>query len=172
LDYLEKNQNFSNDFEVLLALVKHNKNFIRSEYFRSRRYTIIDNYVRKFKMGKVIQNADNLVLVGNPYGMLMYTVGLNPEEDPTLNVEDGLATQCYTKRFVDGDYLAEFRSPFNGLNNMGYLHNVHHPLMDKYFDFGEMIIAVNCIHTDFQDRNNGLIMGRFYGNIVQKRFGE
>jgi hypothetical protein len=172
LDYLEKNQNFSNDFEVLLALVKHNKNFIRSEYFSSRRYTIIDNYVRKFKMGKVIQNADNLVLVGNPYGMLMYTVGLNPEEDPTLNVEDGLATQCYTKRFVDGDYLAEFRSPFNGLNNMGYLHNVHHPLMEKYFDFGEMIIAVNCIHTDFQDRNNGLIMGRFYGNIVQKRFGE
>jgi hypothetical protein len=55
---------------------------------------------------------------------------------------------------------------------MGYLHNVHHPLMDKYFDFGEMIIAVNCIHTDFEDRNNGLIMGRFYGNIVQKRFGE
>jgi hypothetical protein len=155
LDYLEMNKNFSNDFEVLIALVKQNREFIRSEYFRSRRYKIIENYIKSFRQGKIIQNADNLVLVGNPYGMLMYTVGLNPEEDPTLNVEDGVATQCYTNRFDDGEYLAEFRSPFNGLNNMGYLHNVKHPLMDKYFDFGEMIIAVNCIHTDFQSRNNG-----------------
>lgn len=156
LDYLEKNKNFSNDFEVLIALVNHNKEFIRSEYFRSRRYKIIENYINNFKRGKVIQNGDNLVIVGNPYGMLMHTVGLNPEEDPTLNVDSSNAIQCYTKRFSDGEYLAEFRSPFNGFNNMGYLHNIHHPLMDKYFDFGEMIIAVNMIHTDFQDRNNGL----------------
>ena len=39
---------------------------------------------------------------------------------------------------------------------MSYLHNHHHPYFDKYFDFGKLIIAVNMVHTDFQDRNNGL----------------
>ena len=38
---------------------------------------------------------------------------------------------------------------------MGYLHNVYHPKMKKYFNFGKQIIAVNMIETDFQDRNNG-----------------
>lgn len=29
-------------------------------------------YVLNFKSGKVIQNADNLVIVGSPYAMLLY----------------------------------------------------------------------------------------------------
>ena len=37
LEYLDKNKNFSNDFEVLVALVNQDREFLRSEYFRSRR---------------------------------------------------------------------------------------------------------------------------------------
>lgn len=154
LDYLEKNQNFSNDFEALLALVKWNPDFIYSEYFRERKIKIIETYILNFKTGKVIQNADNLVIVGNPYGMLMHTVGLNAEDDPTLRQEDH-AIQCWTPRFKDGEYLAEFRSPFNSKNNMGLLHNVYHEYFDKYFCFADQIVAVNLIKTFFQDRNNG-----------------
>ena len=154
LDYLRDNINFSNDYEVLIALCEQDPDFVRSEYFRSRKYEIMKAYMMNFKNGKVIQNADNLVIVGSPYAMLLHAVGADPLSDPTFQQEEG-CTQCYTGRFDVGEYLAEFRSPFNGKSNLGYLHNVTHEYLDKYFNLGSQIIAVNMIGTDFQDKNNG-----------------
>ena len=86
--------------------------------------------------------------------MLLHSVGRDPNDDPTFSVEDG-TIQCWTERFDDGEYLAEFRNPFNARNNLGYLHNVHHEYFDKYFKLGKLCIAVNLLGTDWQDRNNG-----------------
>lgn len=157
LGYLRKNINFSNDYEALIALCENNKDFVRSSYFRERKKSIIMSYVLNFKSGKIIQNADNLVIVGSPYAMLLYGATNNPDivdEDDTFSIED-LATQCYTSRFNDGEYLAEFRSPFNGKYNLGYLHNMHDQRFKKYFNFCDQIIAINMNGTDFQDKNNG-----------------
>lgn len=154
LDYLRRNTNFSNDFDVLVALYEQNPEFGRSEYFRERRRNIIKAYVWNLKNGRVIQNADNLVIVGSPYAMLLHSVGDDLFSDPTFKQEE-YAIQCWTSRFNNDEYLAEFRNPFNSRNNLGYLHNVHHEFFDRYFDFGELIIAVNMIGTDFQDKNNG-----------------
>ena len=86
--------------------------------------------------------------------MLLVAVGESESKDDTFTHEDG-TIQCYSERFNDGEYLACFRSPFNSKNNMGYLHNVYDERFKKYFKFGEQIIAINLINTDFQDRNNG-----------------
>lgn len=154
LDYLRHNNNYSNDYEVLVALCEHNPEFMRCDYFLERKSKIISRYLRDMKCGHIIQNADNLVIVGSPYAMLMHSVGEDCLQDPTFQLEDD-CIQCYTERFEDGEYLAEFRSPFNSRNNLGYLHNTYHPYWDKYFIFGKQIIAINLIGTDFQDRNNG-----------------
>ena len=157
LNYLKKNINFSNDFEALIDLCEHNPDFIRSSYFRERKKSIIMTYILNFKSGKIIQNADNLVIVGSPYAMLLYGATGDPniiDEDDTFETEH-LATQCYTTRFDNGEYLAEFRSPFNGKYNLGYLHNIYDDRFGKYFKFCDQIIAVNMNGTDFQDKNNG-----------------
>lgn len=155
LSYLRLNENFANDYKVLCDICSVNPDFIRSEYFRDRKYHIISDYVREFREGKVIQNADNLVIVGSPYAMLLHTVGEDVSLDDTFYTEQG-TVQCFTQRFNDGDYLASFRSPHNSRNNIGYLHNHYSDKMLRYFNFGEQIIAINMIHTDFQDRHNGL----------------
>lgn len=154
LNYLEKNITFSNDFDVLVALCKHNKDFVNSTYFRERKQNIINAYVLNLKNGHSIQNADNLTIVGSPYAMLLYSVGLDPFSDPTLVPEDG-CIQCYSERFEDGEYLASFRSPHNSLNNIGYLHNHYSSEMKKYFNLGKYCIAVNMNKTCFQNRHNG-----------------
>lgn len=154
LDYLKKNKNFANDYEVLLSLVNHYPDFIRSDYFRSRRWKIIQAYIFKFRNGEILQNADNLVIAGSPYAMLLHSVGQDIHKDDTFTGESG-TIQCYTERFDHDEYLACFRSPFNSKNNMGYLHNVYSEHMSRYFNLGPQIIAVNMIGTDFQDRNNG-----------------
>lgn len=157
LEYLQKNSNFSNDHEVLVALSKQNREFTRSEYFRERRKAIIKTYVRNMKTGKLIQNAENLVIVGSPYAMLLYGATGNKDsvdDDDTFQTETG-TIQCYTERFEVDRHLAFFRSPFNSKNNLTYLHNTCHEKLKKYFRFGKLILAVNMIGTDFQDRNNG-----------------
>ena len=154
LDFLEKNKNFANDFEVLIALYRHNSDFSKSAYFRERRQAIINSYVLNFKNGHSIQNADNLTIVGSPYALLLHSVNEDPFSDPTLRPEEG-TIQCYTERFEDGEYLAAFRSPHNSRNNIVYLHNKKHELLKKYFDLGNYCIAVNMIETDFQSRANG-----------------
>lgn len=154
LKYLDENKNFSNDFEVLVALCNQNKDFTRSDYFRKRKASIIENYVRGFKFGKVVQNADNLVFVGSPYAMLLYTVGEDVENDKTFTQEEN-AIQCFTQRFENNEYLACFRSPHNSKNNISYLHNVYSDEYFKYFDLGKQIIVLNVCHTDIQDRMNG-----------------
>lgn len=153
-DYLRKNNNFANDYEVLLALCKHNRDFVNSTYFRERRQAIVNAYVLNFKNGRSIQDADNLTIVGSPYAMLLHSVGEDPMSDPTLLPEDG-TIQCYTERFKDGEFIASFRSPHNSRNNIGYLHNVKHPLMQKYFELGQLCIAINSAGTDFCARHNG-----------------
>ena len=95
--------------------------------------------------------------------MLMHSVGLDPTNDPTFTQEEN-AVQCYTERFGDGEYLADFRSPHNSSNNIGYCHNVYHEYFKKYFTLGQQIIVVNLNGTDFQDRHNGLT----YWASVQK----
>lgn len=155
LEYLEKNKNFSNDYEVLIALCNQNREFVRSEYFRRRKEFIIRTYVLNMKTGKIIQNAENLVIVGSPYAMLLYAATgdeKSVDEDDTFFVEEN-SIQCYTERFDSNEYLAFFRSPFNSKNNLTYLHNVHYKNLKKYFNLGEQCVAVNMIGTDFQDRN-------------------
>ena len=158
LKFLKKNTNFSNDFDFLIDVCEHNPEFIRSSYFRERKSKIIESYVFGIKNGELIQNGDNLTIVGSPYAMLLYSATGNKDDvdgDPTFAVEEG-TIQCYTERFEDGEYLAFFRSPFNSKNNLLYFHNHYSDLMKKYFTFGQNVIAVNMNGTDTQDRGNGL----------------
>lgn len=165
MEYLEKNKNFSNDFEVLIALCKHNSEFCRSSYFRSRKKKIIESHVLNLKSGKIIQNAENLTVVGSPYAMLLYAATGNEnsvDNDNSFCIEDG-TIQCYAERFRNGEYLAFFRSPFNSKNNLLYLHNVHNDIFYKYFNFGKQVIAINMNGTDAQDRANGMDMDSDFG---------
>ena len=163
LDYLKRNANFSNDFDAILALVENNPEFVRSDYFRERKRRTINNYFTTVKAGKLIQKGDNLTIAGNLYGMLMYAVGLNPEDDPTFEHEDE-CVQCYTGLFDNDEHLAGFRSPLNSRNNINYFHNHDHEYFHRYFNLGQHIIVVNLVHTDTQARSNGLT----YRASVQK----
>lgn len=171
LKYLEKNKNFSNDYEVLIALCNQNYDFTRSSYFRRRKEYIVKNYVLNMKSGKIIQNAENLVVVGSPYAMLLYAATGNEnsvDDDDTFFIEDG-TIQCYTERFNSGEYLAFFRSPFNSQNNLSYLHNTYHKKLEKYFNLGRQCIAINMNGTDAQDRNNGMDMDSDSGYTTNQK---
>lgn len=172
--FLVRNATEVNHFEMLARLYDWNPEFANSKMWKIDKSSIINSYVGKLKKGKITVPGDNLTVCGNPYALLLYAVGEDWENDPTLQPEQGVI-QCYTRRFEDGEYLCGIRSPHNAPANTGYFKNVRHPLMEKYMDFSGNIIAVNCIKTDVQSRLNGMdskCQGRFWGNPVQKIIGE
>lgn len=152
--FLRKYANEVNHYEMLADLYAQNHDFGNSKFFRYEKKEIIKQYVFRMRKGKIMVNGDNLTVCGNPYALLLYSVGEDYEKDPTLMQEFG-SIQCYTKRFGNCEYLAAFRNPHNSPNNICYLHNVYSEEMDRYFAFSNNILAVNCIHTDIQDRANG-----------------
>ena len=134
-----------------MELCKQNPEFVRSSYFRRRKNDIIKSYILNFKSGKVIQNAENLVVVGSPYAMLLYSATGKEEfvdKDDTFFVEKGVI-QCYTERFNSGECLAFFRSPFNSRNNLLYLKNVWNKNLEKYFNFGKEELRHGNISHEF-----------------------
>lgn len=153
--FLRKYANEVNHYEMLADLYAQNHEFGNSTFFREEKKKIIFDYVYRLRKGKIIVNGDNLTVCGNPYALLLYSVGEDYNTDPTLKQENG-SIQCYTTRFNDNEFLAAFRNPHNSPNNICYLHNVHSDIMKKYFPFSNNIIAVNCIHTDIQSRANGM----------------
>ena len=140
---------------MLADLYNQNHDFGNSTFFREEKRKIIFDYVYKMRKGKILVNGDNLTVCGNPYGLLLYSVGEDFTKDDTLQKETG-CVQCYTTRFNNGEYLAAFRNPHNSPNNICYLHNVYSEKIERYFNFSQNILAVNCIETDIQDRANGM----------------
>lgn len=152
--FLRKYANEVNHYEMLADLYTHNKDFAESKWFREEKRKIISNYIHKLRKGKIFVEGDNLTLFGNPYALLLYSVGEDWENDLTFQKERGVI-QCYTPRFNSGEFLAGFRNPHNSPNNICYLHNVYSKEFERYFEFSNNIIAVNCIETDIQSRLNG-----------------
>ena len=152
--FLKKYKTEANHYEMIFALYEHNHDILKAQWFRRERYLILQAYIERLRSGKITINADNLTIFGNPYALLLYSIGDDWQNDPSLNYEPGVI-QCYTSRFEDGEYLCGIRNPHNSPNNICYLHNKYSEEWNKYFQFSDNILAVNCIHTDVQDRANG-----------------
>lgn len=156
-EFLRKNANEVNHFEMMAALYDWNNDIANTDWFRNEKKEIVRQYVQRLKSGKITVPGDNLTMCGNPYALLLYSVGEDWANDPTLATrsERNEGIEVYTKRFEDGERLCAIRSPNNSPNNLAYFVNRRHELMDKYFDFSQNIIAVNCLGTDIQSRLNG-----------------
>ena len=152
--FLRQNANEVNHYLMMADLYAHNKEFAKSRWFLNEKKKVINAFVFKLRNGKIFVEGDNLTLCGNPYALLLHSVGEDWRKDPTLVYEEG-TVQCYTPRFDDGEYLLGIRNPQNSPNNIVYLHNIKHPLMQKYFEFSQNIMALNNIETDVQSRLNG-----------------
>ena len=139
---------------MLADLYEWNPEFANSRMWKVDKSKIISQYVFRLRKGKIVAPGDNLTVCGNPYALLLHTVGEDWRTDPTMKPEEGVI-QCYTPKFADGEYLCGIRNPHNSANNIGYFKNVKHELMSKYFAFSNNIMAVNCIETDIQARMNG-----------------
>lgn len=156
LKYLNKTNNDFNINELLIELVRWNSDFLKTEFFRTKKSKDISDFVKDCKEGRLPQVGDNLTIMDNPIALLLKAIGdKNPLNEGCFEVmQDGV--QCYAPRFNEGERLAAFRSPHNSPNNIMHLYNVYPDKLVKYFpNIGQNVIVFNAIKTDTQARLSG-----------------
>lgn len=160
IEYLDTTKNDMNANQMLIDLYNRNNDIVGTELFRNYKKYQIRSWKDRLRAGKLLVNGDNLVIIGNPYTMLLHAVGQvkhinNVLDSDFVDESLGQGNTCYTTRFIDKEELALFRSPHNAQNNIYCAINTRSNIIDKYFNFTDNIIACNLINTDFQDRLNG-----------------
>lgn len=156
LEYLDRRKGNYNINELLLELIKWNPEFLKTEFYRTKKTKDISRLKNKyFKQGRLLQDADNLTIMDNPVALLIKAAGGDPLHEECFEVmKDGV--QCYTTRFKEGEKLAAFRSPHNSPNNIIHLYNIYPDKLRKYFpNIGQNVIIFNAIKTDTQARLSG-----------------
>lgn len=141
---------------MLIALDEWNHDFRYTDYFKKKKSEILSEFKNKrLKLGKLLQNGDNLVICGNPLALLKQVTGEEYSSEKCFDTHrEGI--ECYTSRFPDGQCLAGFRSPHNSSNNIVHLINRYPQELMRYFpELGQHVIVINGIGTDVQDRLNG-----------------
>lgn len=141
---------------MLIALDEWNHDFRYTDYFKKKKSEILSEFKNKrLKLGKLLQNGDNLVICGNPLALLKQVTGEGYSSEKCFDTHrEGI--ECYTSRFPDGQCLAGFRSPHNSSNNIVHLINRYPQELMRYFpELGQHVIVINGIGTDVQDRLNG-----------------
>lgn len=82
LEYLKNKKNKFNINEIILSLVKWNPDFRKTAFFRDKKTKDISKLKNEyFKQGRLLQEGDNLTVMGNPIALLMKAVGDNPLEE-------------------------------------------------------------------------------------------
>ena len=141
---------------MLIALDEWNHDFRYTDYFKKKKSEILSEFKNKrLKLGKLLQNGDNLVICGNPLALLKQVTGEGYSSEKCFDTHRK-GIECYTSRFPDGQCLAGFRSPHNSSNNIVHLINRYPQELMRYFpELGQHVIVINGIGTDVQDRLNG-----------------
>lgn len=141
---------------MLIALDEWNHDFRYTDYLKKKKSEILSEFKNKrLKLGKLLQNGDNLVICGNPLALLKQVTGEGYSSEKCFDTHRK-GIECYTSRFPDGQCLAGFRSPHNSSNNIVHLINRYPQELMRYFpELGQHVIVINGIGTDVQDRLNG-----------------
>ncbi|WP_419958983.1 RNA dependent RNA polymerase [Psychrobacillus sp. BM2] len=153
IEHLIETKDDRNANEMYIALYEHNPDIAKTPFFKDYKATKINKYAQRLKKGKVRVVGDYLVLFGNPYEMLLHSIGkfeVNNEKPYSLK-----ENEVVSSLFNEGDELVGFRNPHSSASNVLIAKNVSNKLISKYFNLSKNVVAVNSIGFELQDLLSG-----------------
>ena len=82
--FLRKNANEINHYEMLADLYNQNQDFENCKWLRNEKKEIVKSYIKRLRKGKIFVEGDNLTVFGNPYALLLYSIGENWNNDKKI----------------------------------------------------------------------------------------
>jgi len=140
---------FKDKNDICYTMLNYSKDFVKTKYFSDFRKETIKSYVNNMKKGHILINGNYSVLFGNPYEMLLHTLGIF---DGTTTLPQGCV---HTTRYPYGRKVLGCRSPHISTSNVLVSENFEHELIDKYFNLTDEIVCINSIGENILERLSG-----------------
>lgn len=144
IDNIMKDKN-----EVVYKLLGLDCGFEKTDIYYKFKEKLCSAYLKNMKRGHILINGTYATLFGNPYEMLLQSIG---KFDGTSIIKPGTV---HNVRFpYDIDLLCS-RSPHVTIGNILVTKNVKNDIIDKYFNLTNNIICINSINENILERLSG-----------------
>lgn len=137
------------DNDIIYRLLGINNRFTETQIYRDFRNNLIRSYLNNIRRGHVLVDGNYSTLVGNPYCMLLSTIG---KFDGTSDIPVG---HIMSKRFATGQRLLGSRSPHVCQGNILLADNAYVPEIDQYLNMTDEIVCINSIGENILQRLSG-----------------
>ena len=142
-------EDIANKNDIVYQLLGINERFTETKIYHDFLKDLLTSFKKNLMSGHVLVNGNYSTLLGNPYEMLLQSIGrFNGESD--LGVGN-----IHNVRFEYGKKLLGSRSPHICAGNILLANNVASENIDKYFYLTEEIVCVNSIGENLLEKLNG-----------------
>ncbi|MFL0194433.1 hypothetical protein ACJDU8_02430 [Clostridium sp. WILCCON 0269] len=143
--------NISYSRDMISNLLAINDNIQYTKMYKNFKNDTVNKYKNVLRKGKIkIPNTDYAVLCGNPYELLLHSIGVEITEENTLHK----GKEIYCSAYKNGEELVGFRNPNICSGNVLIAKNIYKKEF-KYFNFTKNIVIINSADNDIFDRLQG-----------------
>lgn len=142
-------EEMANKNDIVYQLLGINERFTETKMYHDFLKDLLVSFKKNLMSGHVLVNGNYSTLLGNPYEMLLQSIGrFNGESD--LGVGN-----IHNVRFEYDKKLLGSRSPHICAGNILLANNVESKHIDDYFFLTEEIVCVNSINENLLEKLNG-----------------
>lgn len=154
LDFIDEEVSnvFKDKNDIVYTMMNISSAFYKTKYFYDFKKETCKSYLKNMKKGHILINGNYSVLFGNPYEMLLHTIGDFDIDSGESSIPTGY---IHTTRYPYGKKLLGCRSPHISTSNVLVSTNIRHDLIDKYFNLTDEIVCLNAINENVMERLSG-----------------
>lgn len=143
---------FKDKNDIVYTMMNISSDFYKTKYFYDFKKETCKSYLKNMKKGHILINGNYSVLFGNPYEMLLHTIGDFDIDSGESSIPPG---HIHTTRYPYGKKLLGCRSPHISTSNVLVSTNIRHDLIDRYFNLTDEIVCLNAINENVMERLSG-----------------
>ena len=140
---------FKDKNDIIYTMMNLSESFCKTKYYHDFKRETCKSYLKNMKKGHILIDGNYSVLFGNPYEMLLHTIG---EFDGDSSLPPG---HIHTTRYPYRKKILGCRSPHISTSNILVSTNMRHDLIDKYFNLTDEIVCINAIKENTLERLSG-----------------
>ena len=144
IDNVMKNKN-----EIVYKMLNFDCDFHKTRIYYDFKKDLCRAYLKNMKKGHILLNGTYATLFGNPYEMLLQSIG---KYNGCSILTPGTV---HNTRYPYGSDILGSRSPHVTIGNILITKNVECKIIDKYFNLTPNIICINSINENILERLSG-----------------
>lgn len=140
---------FKDKNEIVYKMLNYDCEFDKTKIYYDFKKDLCRSYIKNMKKGHVLIDGTYATLFGNPYEMLLQSIG---EFDGNSVLPVGTV---HNTRYEYNTDILGCRSPHVTIGNILITKNIACDLIDRYFNLTPNIICINSINENILERLSG-----------------